>query len=95
MEVHPETGAIHVGRLDGNAIAGSLSEIFRADMTMASGECRNCGLALLLADAVVELDDAGYIVICPGCSRVLFTVVRSPARTWIDLQGICGLGIPA
>jgi hypothetical protein len=95
VEMHPDTGVVHIGRLDGNSLAGPLSEIFRADMTLASGECRNCSLAMLLADTKVEMDDAGYIVMCPGCSHVLFTVVRNSQRTWIDLQGICGLGIPA
>jgi hypothetical protein len=95
VEMHPQTGEVHVGRLDGNVLAGPLSEIFRSDMTLASGECRNCTLAMLLADTIVEMDDAGYIVMCPGCSHVLFTVVRNDSHSWIDLQGICGLGIPA
>jgi hypothetical protein len=86
---------IPVTRFDGNAIAGPLGEIFRADMTMATAECKTCGAAMLLADTVVEMDDAGFIVFCPSCTHTLFTVVRGEKRTWIDLQGIAGLGVAA
>ena len=85
---------IPVTRYDGNAIAGPLGEIFRADMTMATGECKHCGSAMLLVDTVVEMDDAGFIVICPTCTHTLFTVVRGETRTWIDLNGLAGLGVP-
>ncbi|MDM4764277.1 DUF6510 family protein [Galbitalea sp. SE-J8] len=87
-------GAVPVGRLDGNVLAGPLSEIFRVDMTVATGECRHCGSLALLADAVVEMDDAGYIVICASCTHTLFTVVRSAERTWVDLQGLAALSLP-
>jgi 4-hydroxy-3-methylbut-2-en-1-yl diphosphate synthase IspG/GcpE len=95
MNMDPETGVVNVGRLDGNAIAGPLSEIFRVDMTTASGECRHCRALSLIADARVELDDSGFIVRCPTCTRTLFTVVRTEERTWVDLEGIVGLSIPA
>jgi hypothetical protein len=29
-------------RLDGNALAGNLSEIFRVDITAAFGQCTHC-----------------------------------------------------
>jgi len=95
VDMDPHTGVVNVGRVDGNALAGPLSEIFRSDMTLASGECRSCGHLMLLADTVVEMDDAGFIVMCSNCKHVLFTVVKSEKRTWIDLQGLAGLGIPS
>ena len=95
VEMNPETGVVRMPRIDGNALAGPLSEIFRSDMTLAQGECRSCGHAMLLADTLVEMDDAGFIVMCPSCKHVLFTVVKNEARTWIDLQGLAGLGLPA
>jgi len=95
VEMHPDSGVVNIGRIDGNALAGPLSEIFRSDMTLASGECRGCGHAMLLADTIVEMDDAGFIVMCPSCTHVLFTVVKNDKRTWIDLQGLAGLGIPS
>lgn len=92
--VHPFSGPIPVTRVDGNALAGPLSEVFATDMTLATGECRNCTLLMPLADTIVEMDDAGFIVLCPGCGHTLFTVVHTAKRTWVDLQGISGLGIP-
>jgi hypothetical protein len=89
-----DSRAIPVTRYDGNAIAGPLGDIFRLDMTLATGECTNCGSVMLIADTVVEMDDAGFIVICPACTHTLFTVVRTAERTWIDLHGIAGLGLP-
>ncbi|MDQ1572918.1 MAG: hypothetical protein QOH44_477, partial [Actinomycetota bacterium] len=44
-----------MSHLDGNAIAGPLSEIFGADMTMASGRCGGCGDVSPLAMAMVYL----------------------------------------
>jgi uncharacterized protein YbaR (Trm112 family) len=91
---HPQTGVVDVGRLDGNVLAGPLSEIFRTDMTLAVGRCRNCQVEYPLAETTVEMDDAGVIVICPRCRHTLFTVVRTEERVWVDLQGVAGLGIP-
>jgi hypothetical protein len=91
MEKHPTTGSIDIGRVDGNALAGPLSEIFRVDITMASGTCRSCAGTCILADAVVEADAVGLIVLCPTCTHTLFTVVRSPEGVRADLQGLAAL----
>jgi hypothetical protein len=40
-------------RVDGNAIAGPLSELLTADMTMAVVTCGPCGSGSVLATAVV------------------------------------------
>ena len=81
--------------VDGNALAGPLSELFRFDLTTTSGECRHCGDVTVLARAMVYLDPSGYVVRCCSCDEVLLTVVSGPQRTWLDLSGISGLQIPA
>jgi hypothetical protein len=75
VTMDPTTGVVKVGRLDGNALAGLLGELFRVDITLARGTCGACGITSVLATAIVELDDTGAIVMCPGCRRTLFTVV--------------------
>ena len=80
--------------VDGNILAGPLSELFRFDLTTTSGECRHCGDVTVLARAMVYLDPSGYVVRCCACGDVLFTVVIGPARTWVDLSGVAGLQIP-
>ena len=80
--------------VDGNALAGPLSELFRFDLTTTSGECRHCGDVTVLARAMVYLDPNGYVMRCSSCDDVLLTVVTGPKRTWLDLSGISGLQIP-
>jgi predicted aconitase with swiveling domain len=76
----PTTGVVKVGRLDGNALAGLMGELFTGDITLATGECGSCGSSAVLATAVVELDDAGAIVLCPSCRRTLFSIVGGTLR---------------
>ncbi len=80
--------------VDGNALAGPLSELFRFDMTTTSGECRHCGDVAVLARAMVYLDPSGYVARCGSSDGVMLTVVTGPERTWVDLHGISGLQIP-
>ena len=80
--------------VDGNALAGPLSELFRFDLTTASGECRHCHDVTVLARAMVYMDPKGYVVRCSACGDVLFTVVTNEQRTWVDLSGVAGLQIP-
>jgi hypothetical protein len=80
--------------VDGNVLAGPLSELFRFDLTTTSGECRSCGDVTVLARAMVYLDPSGYVVRCCACGAVLLTVVVGPERTWVDLHGIAGVQIP-
>jgi hypothetical protein len=80
--------------VDGNALAGPLSELFRFDLTMTAGECRHCHDVSVLARAMVYLDPSGYVVRCSACGDILMTVVIGPERTWVDLSGVAGLQIP-
>jgi len=80
--------------VDGNALAGPLSELFRFDLTTASGRCQHCGDVTVLARAMVYLDPSGYVVRCCVCDDVLFTLVTGPEHVWLDLSGIAGLQIP-
>ena len=66
-----------VMNVDGNALAGPLSDVFAVDVTTVVATCRECGLAAPLAEADVELDSACAIVRCRGCTRTLFTALRT------------------
>ena len=74
--------------LDGNAIAGLLSDVFSAEMTTAEGTCANCGARGPVAETVVYLRAPGTVVRCRSCSSVMMVFatmrpddVRRPART--------------
>ncbi|HEY2644811.1 MAG TPA: DUF6510 family protein [Galbitalea sp.] len=79
------------GHVDGNALAGPLSEIFDVDMTMAIGRCSSCGDASRLALAMVYPKPNTFVVRCHVCDAVLFTLIQYSDRNEIDLTGIDAL----
>ena len=81
-------------RLDGNAIAGLLAEVFAVEMTSAHGTCGHCG-AVDAVGAVHVYKAAGYVLRCPSCESVLGKLVTDGKRTWIDLRGLRTLELPA
>ena len=76
-------------RLDGNAIAGELRELFGAELTTAEGVCGGCGAVEQLARLDVYLRAPGIVARCPHCDRALVRIVRDRrGRTWLDLSGL-------
>jgi hypothetical protein len=77
-------------RLDGNAAAGILREVFASEMTTAVGTCGNCS-AVNAVGAVHVYHGAGVVLRCPSCESVLMRIVESETRLWIDLTGVRSL----
>jgi hypothetical protein len=75
-------------KLDGNAIGGTLAELFGRDMTTTRSACRACGAVEQLACVDVYVQAPGTVVRCRHCESVLMTIVRGPKCTWIDLGGV-------
>ncbi|HEX6349344.1 MAG TPA: DUF6510 family protein [Candidatus Dormibacteraeota bacterium] len=75
-------------KLDGNAIAGVLAEIFAVEMTAVEGTCAGCGNVAPMGAVDVYANAPGIVVRCPACAQVLITIVRAPGRTWLDLGGL-------
>lgn len=84
---------ISVSHLDGNVLAGPLSELFRDDMTMALGECASCHDRSVLAVAVVYDIGPGWTVRCHVCESEIMTLVRTPTGLRIDLRGLASLEV--
>jgi hypothetical protein len=80
--------------VDGNALGGVLSEVFAADLTMATTTCAGCRGVAPLAVLHVYLDAPGAVARCPGCGTVQMRLVHSETRFWLDLSGIRVLEIP-
>lgn len=80
-------------RLDGNAAAGVLQEVFAAEVTTAVGTCRDCG-ATDAVGAVHVYVSAGVVLRCPHCESVLIRVVDGGSRLWVDLMGLRTLELP-
>jgi len=79
--------------LDGNVLAGPLSELFRDDMTTALGRCAHCSDVSVLAEAVVWDAAPGWCVRCHVCGDVLMTLVWSGEKLRVDLRGVTALEI--
>jgi hypothetical protein len=75
-------------RIDGNALGGVLSEVFVADLTMATTTCAACRAVALLAELHVYLDAPGAVARCPGCGSVQLRLVSNETQVWLDLTGI-------
>lgn len=77
--------------LDGNVLAGALSEVFTADVTAARGRCAGCGRMAVLAEAMVYTAAPGLVARCAGCDQVLATVVDTGDRLILSLAGLSAI----
>ena len=76
-------------RLDGNAAAGTLGEVFSFEVTTAQYACEGCGRTDQIGAAMVyEVRGLVTIVLCPGCDNTLIRLAYNRGRHWIDLRGI-------
>jgi ribosomal protein S27E len=74
-------------RLDGNAAAGLLREIFALELTTARCTCGSCGAVGEVGSLAVYAHAPGVVVRCTSCGAVLMRVVRGDGRIWIELAG--------
>lgn len=80
-------------RLDGNAAAGLLAELFTFDVTTAQVACTGCGAHGPVANLVAYGLAMGAILRCPGCDTALIRVSRVGNSYWLDLRGTSVLQI--
>lgn len=75
-------------RLDGNAAAGVLGEIFSFEVTTAEYTCAECGRIGRIGGAIVyEVREMGILVRCPGCDNTLIRLAQGRGRNMLDLRG--------
>lgn len=75
-------------RLDGNAVAGLLSDVFAAEMTAALVSCAHCGATGVVATEHVYAHGPGVVLRCPGCTAVVMRFARVRGRLLADLRGV-------
>ena len=75
-------------RLDGNAAAGLLREIFAVEMTAALGTCAHCGQTGPVGALLLYGGEMGMVLRCPGCDHLLICVTHTPHGYWLDLRGV-------
>lgn len=74
-------------RLDGNAAAGLLSELFVPDLTAARATCAGCGASGAVGALLVYAHGMGTVMRCPNCEGVVLRVTRTATQVWLDPTG--------
>lgn len=81
-------------RLDGNAAAGALREVFSRDVTVARATCAGCGDARPVGALLAYGHAMGVVLRCPGCGLAMLRVARTPGMVRLDVAGVTLLAIP-
>jgi Family of unknown function (DUF6510) len=82
-------------RVDGNAAAGILSELFVPDLTAARAKCASCGVMRTIGVLLVYAHGMGTVMRCPGCDSVVLRIARTPTHVWLDASGATSIVIAA
>ena len=82
-------------KLNGNAGAGILEEIFPFEMTLVQATCAGCGTTNAVGALATYKHGMGTIVRCPSCDTVLIRVAQAKGRYWLDMRGLRVLEIRA
>jgi uncharacterized protein DUF6510 len=82
-------------KLDGNAAAGTLREVFGLEVTAALGTCDACGAAGAVAELMLYSHAPGLVFRCPHCDAVVLRIVTDGTRYWLDARGLRSLQLSA
>lgn len=83
-------------RLDGNAAAGVLREIFVREMSSARGKCATCGRIAEIGRQHLYMSplSPGAVLRCSNCEQVVMVLVHGGGRYRLGLTGLTWLEIP-
>jgi uncharacterized Zn finger protein len=73
--------------LDGNAVAGTLAQIYGDDVTTVLAECASCGQVDPVGGLVAYVHAPGIVLRCTACATVMIRIVQTPKRTLVDVRG--------
>lgn len=80
--------------LDGNAIAGLLTEVLAVEPTTTTAICNSCGDEAVLAQSRVVIERPDTAVRCSNCDDVLFVIVTTDTEHAIIFSGLRLLRMP-
>jgi len=74
--------------LDGNVLAGVLSDVFSFEPTTTPGRCETCSDVAPLGQALVYGHPMGFVARCRSCGSILAVVVDHGGRTSFAMRGL-------
>ncbi|HEY3746608.1 MAG TPA: DUF6510 family protein [Gemmatimonadaceae bacterium] len=80
-------------RVDGNAAAGMLSELFTPDLTSARARCAGCNATQAIGTLLVYAHGMGMVARCPSCEGVILRVVKTPTHLWFEATGATSIAV--
>ena len=86
---------LNATRLDGNAAAGMLAEVFNFEMTTAVAACGQCGNEGHIGAAMLHAHGMGMVLRCSSCDHALMRLARIRGAYYLDLSGMSRLVIGA
>lgn len=81
-------------RLDGNAAAGALREVFSLEMTVAAATCEGCGAEHEVGSLLEYGQAMGIVLRCPGCDTAMLRIARTRGWIYLDASGVTYIRIP-
>jgi hypothetical protein len=80
-------------RLDGNAAAGMMREVFALELSAARGACGSCGAVAEMGSQHLYMYplSPGAVLRCSSCGEVLMVVVNAGGRYRLGLRGLTWL----
>ena len=79
--------------LDGNGVAGLLTEVFGTELTAVLRACGSCGTEAAIG-AHRAYRGAGVVLRCPGCGDVAIRIVQLPDRNVVLVRGSWSAELP-
>jgi hypothetical protein len=82
-------------RLDGNAAAGLMREVFALELSAARGACGSCGAVAAMGSQHLYMHplSPGAVLRCSSCGDVLMVVVHAGGRYRLGLRGLTWIEI--
>jgi hypothetical protein len=80
-------------RVDGNAAAGMLSELFTPDLTSARARCAGCNGTQVIGALLVYAHGMGMVARCPSCEGVILRIVKTPTHLWFEATGATSIAV--
>ncbi len=75
-------------KLDGNAAAGILQQIFPFEMTMTQITCTGCGATMAMGATAAYMHGMGTVLRCPISDTVLIRVAQIKGHYFLDMRGV-------